>query len=124
VLFYLTRIPNNSPYERGTEPSRQPYFKNAEIIDSLIPDFDWDKGCSNILAAWGNDIANDFTSRYALFQILSTLDKKKHIVWVKLGELTKMGHPRNIKGAPYGLNLTHLDIENYIKRLSNWFYEL
>jgi hypothetical protein len=117
ILFNLTRQPIDLPYERGQEPSRQPFFENAEIIQSLIPERDLERGCVNILATWGDGIIKDFNSRYSLFQIYTQLNPRDDIVWLSLDEFTKQGHPRNIKGAINGLILKRFDINGYIEDL-------
>lgn len=117
ILFNLTRQQIDFPYERGQEPSRQPFFENAEIIQSLIPERDLGRGCVNILATWGDGIIKDFNSRYSLFQIYTQLNQRDDIVWLSLDEFTKQGHPRNIKGAPNGLMLKRFDINGYIEGL-------
>lgn len=123
ILFNLTRQPIDFPYERGQEPSRQPFFENAEIIQSLIPERDLERGCVNILATWGDDIIKNFNSRYSLFQIYTQLNHRDDIVWLSLSDFTQKGHPRNIKGAPKGLMLKRFDIREYMDKIKKRNFE-
>ena len=117
MLSNLTRQPDDSPYERGQELSRQPFFENAEIIQSLIPERDLGRGCVNILATWGDGIIKDFNSRYSLVQIYTELNQRDDIVWLRLGKFTQQGHPRSIKGAQKGLMLKRFDIRGYMDKI-------
>jgi len=71
---------------------------------------------TTILAAWSEKIVVREYLKECLKAIFETT-KKFEVTWIKLGELTKSGHPRHPLYAPYILPLTNFDIESYISKL-------
>ena len=48
---------------------------------------------------------------------IHSITKKPNVSWVKLGELTKRGHPRHPLYSRYDLEFTDFDFDNYISKL-------
>lgn len=76
------------------------------------------KNKATILAAWGEKIH----LRQYLSGCLNDIYKfanKYDSVWLKIGNLTKSGHPRHPSRVSYSCELTSFDITNYINLLTD-----
>ncbi|MDZ7847433.1 MAG: DUF1643 domain-containing protein [Owenweeksia sp.] len=70
----------------------------------------------SFLAAWGETIkVRDYFST-CLHELVKTT-KNNRSRWLKIGELTKSGHPRHPSRAAYNFGLTDFDIEDYLTTL-------
>ena len=105
--------------QRSTDPklldptlNQEIMRENLNFINELIPE---DKFVS-ILAAWGQTIEIRDYFKICIQEIVRTLDSKK-VIWLKIGEPTKNGHPRHPSRAPYNSMLTKFDIHAYIDTL-------
>lgn len=70
---------------------------------------------SAILASWGVEIDARNYLLPCLKDIYRSLENKK-ANWLKIGDLTKSGHPRHPSRVGYALGLTEFDVENYITK--------
>lgn len=70
----------------------------------------------SILAAWGEPILVRSYLKEHLHDLVIKTDGF-NIKWLKIGELTKSGHPRHPSRAPYAFGLTDFDIKSYLKTL-------
>lgn len=69
-----------------------------------------------ILASWSEKVK---MRKYFSECIKTLYDKTKrpNISWVKIGNLTKKGHPRHPLYSSYDLELTEFDFDNYITKI-------
>jgi len=67
------------------------------------------------LAAWGETVKVRDYFKICIHDIVSKT-KTKNIQWLKIGELTKSGHPRHASRSGY-VGLTNFDIDKYVKTL-------
>lgn len=67
---------------------------------------------ATILAAWGEKILIRPFLKNCLVEIVSSTSSLK-VKWLKIGDLTKNGHPRHPSRVSYELGLTDFDILEY-----------
>jgi len=104
--------------QRATHPSSLDkkinlilHKQNISIIKSLLNNHT----NFSILGAWGNNILDRYFLADCLKDIFNLTKDKNN--WFKLGELTKLGHPRHPSRISYQLKLTQFDIYTYINKL-------
>ena len=68
------------------------------------------------LAAWGNTISERNYLADCVQEIVN-VTKPYKIKWMKIGSLTKKGHPRHPSRVSYQEPLTSFDMDEYIRRL-------
>lgn len=105
--------------QRETKPVNLPYFidenifeENINYIESLVAEFE----NSVVLAAWSENVIH----RFFLIESIKRINDvfvKKNIKWIKLGELTRSGHPRHPLYVSYDTDLTNFNVEEYIENL-------
>ena len=69
-----------------------------------------------ILASWGEKIRE----RKYFSQCIKSIHevtKNKNAEWLKIGELTKSGHPRHPLYPSYNLGISNFDINKYIEKI-------
>lgn len=124
VNGYATRNNNDSFImlnlyaQRTQDPNKlhltldnQLHNENVALIRTMIEKY---KNPS-ILAAWGNTINKREYLKLCLADIFN-LTKNKNINWLKIGDLTKSGHPRHPSRASKD-NLTNFDLNTYLTRI-------
>lgn len=87
--------------------------ENVYFINKLIQ-----QPNSGILAAWGVEINVRYYLLSCLLDISKSLEDKTP-KWMKIGNLTKSGHPRHPSRAAYDLGLTDFDVEEYTRQQQN-----
>jgi hypothetical protein len=113
MVFNL--YPQRTPYpdrlvkRQNTMRSRQ----NTEVIASTLGRMQR----PTLLAAWGDTIVIRPYLASCLDTIVSTIAPTDPR-WVKIGALTKTGHPRHPSRAPYAFGLTDFDVHAYLKSLA------
>lgn len=86
--------------------------KNIEHIVRLLTL----KTKASVLAAWGEKI-NLRPYLLTCLRNIYEVANKHDLVWLKIGSLTKSGHPRHPSRVSYSSGLTSFDITNYINLL-------
>lgn len=105
--------------KRETKPTNLSHFidknifeENINHIESLVAEFE----NSIVLAAWSENVNHRFFFIESIKRI-NEVFQKRNIRWIKLGELTKSGHPRHPLYVSYNTDLTNFNIEEYIENL-------
>ncbi|HTM67183.1 MAG TPA: DUF1643 domain-containing protein [Flavipsychrobacter sp.] len=88
--------------------------ENIENIRNIFQTIGKVSGCS-VLAAWGETISARSYFPYCL-KVIYELAKPSCPNWLRLGELTKSGHPRHPSRASYSWKLTEFNILSYINK--------
>lgn len=68
-----------------------------------------------ILASWGEKIKQRKYFKYCIKSIFE-LTKSKNVRWLKIGELTKSGHPRHPLYAGYHSGISDFEIVSYVEK--------
>jgi hypothetical protein len=104
--LYAQRTPN--PDVLHKEIDEQLHTQNLSYILTALEKYN----AISILASWGVRITIRNYLRECLLDIYNET-KNKNINWLKIGELTRDGHPRHPSRGAY-LELTGFNIENYL----------
>ncbi|MEL7121195.1 MAG: DUF1643 domain-containing protein [Bacteroidota bacterium] len=109
----LNLYPMRTPYPTALHKrvNNKLYKENLLKINEVICSI----GECDCIAAWGGDIRiRKYLSR-SLTDIVQ-LTHQHTLTWLKIGDLTKNGHPRHPSRAAYALPLTNLDIFGYLNK--------
>ena len=105
--------------QRATKPSDLAidiceinHGKNITEIENILNSVSKPK----ILASWGEKIRERKYLSHCIKSI-HEVTKNKNAEWLKIGELTKSGHPRHPLYASYNLGISSFDINKYIEKI-------
>jgi len=82
--------------QRATNPKNMDKKINQEEHEQNLHTFDIIKDNSTIWAAWGNNINKKPYLNDCLYHIKNKLNLRSNIRWVKMGNLTNQGNPRQV----------------------------
>jgi len=108
--LYPQRTPN--PDELHYELDTDIMQENLVAIKSVLEEI----SDPVFLASWGETIKIRKYFKECIKQI-HELTKDKNVKWMKIGNLTKTGHPRHPLYPAYALGLSDFDIKKYIEKL-------
>jgi hypothetical protein len=113
-FIMLNIYPQRTPFPSDLHSSINLSIHNQNL--KSISDILEKNNNTTILAAWSEKIIVRDYLNVCLKAIFETT-KKFNVNWIKLGELTKSGHPRHPLYASYTLALNNFDITSYIEKL-------
>ena len=117
VMFNL--YPQRTPDPEKLDKTLNPFLL-LENLKHILEITSSSTSPLSFLAAWGNKVGEkDYQYLKICLMGLISVVRDKDIIWLKIGELTKKGHPRHPSRASYRLGLTSFDIDNYLKFLLN-----
>lgn len=111
VIFNLYAQRTPYPDKLHKQLDRELHIKNLRCIQKAIEH----NRNMLLLAAWGESIKERDYFKTCIRDIVD-ITKANEIQWLKIGELTKSGHPRHPSRCRY-FCLTKFDIEKYIMTL-------
>jgi len=113
-FIMLNLYPKRTPY-----PNKLPLRIDRQLADlnrQLIEDLLVEHPEGSLLAAWGSIIELRPYLKTQL-QLIQQLTNTHHSKWLKIGELTKSGHPRHPSRAAYAEGLNDFDIKAYLEKM-------
>lgn len=113
-FIMLNLYPQRTPFPADLHPQMDTDIANLNLksIAEVLEKYN----NPTILAAWSEKIVVRDFLKNCLIGIFET-SKKHNVKWIKLGEFTKMGHPRHPLYASYALELTNFNPGSYIDKL-------
>jgi len=113
-FIMLNLYPKRTPYPDKLDENLDQELLRQNIIyvltytrRSIEPTF---------LAAWGGTIQVRPYLKTCLYELVEATGNDTSM-WIKIGNLTKSGHPRHPSRAPYAFGLTDFDIASYLTML-------
>jgi hypothetical protein len=116
-FIMLNLYPQRTPYpdDLHMEINEDIFNCNLKTIYEVVTKYD----NPTILVAWSERITVRRYLKNCLKYIFDVIEKS-NVTWLKIGELTKRGHPRHPLYASYNLAFTNFDISEYTtKQLYN-----
>jgi len=113
-FIMLNLYPQRTPYPDKLDRvlNEQLHRENITRIVNALSLYD----DPSILAAWGETI----TLRPFLSKCIKDIESELNhlpVKWLRIGAMTKSGHPRHPSRAPYDYGLMDFDIKNYLKKI-------
>ncbi len=107
--LYPQRTPNPDKLDKSI--NYEYHKQNLQIINSYLQKYSE----INILCAWGESIMIRNYLKKCLYDLIEIL-KNSNVIWWRIGDFTKTGHPRHPSRVAY-LELKPLDINSYMTNL-------
>lgn len=112
IMFNL--YPKRTPYPNELEFEFDEK-NHIENLEKIIFNISTSKSVT-ILAAWGESIEIRNYLKKCLIDLTNCLQDYK-VKWVKIGEMTKSGHPRHPSRPSYSELLSEFDISSYLMKI-------
>lgn len=107
--------------QRATLPDDMDTVFNEKLHKENMKAFDYvlknAGNCPTIWAAWGTNIEKRSYLKKCLSDMIE-IGKKYESKWVKMGDISKKGHPHHPLYLPKDLNFEDFDIVSYCKNLN------
>ncbi len=110
----LNLYPQRTPYPTALHKKRSKALMEENINNILMQLKQSNQ--PSFLAAWGATLSIRKYLPDCLFD-LHKATQHLEAKWLKIGALTKTGHPRHPSRAPYDMAFTHFDMKSYLEAL-------
>ena len=112
VMLNLYPQRATKPADLATDICEINHSKNLMEIENILNSVSEPK----ILASWGEKI-RERKDLSECIKSIHKITKDKNIEWLKIGELTKSGHPRHPLYPSYSLGISNFDIDKYVEKV-------